>query len=198
MELPGKKTEALFEFFNSIAPTCVKCGKKYSCVAVRYFDLAIGIYSCDCQGDAKNLRIYRGIASDLWEKAKKIIGEKDLEELRTQERAAIGAEILCPRCGQPMKYRESAILPDGRVQHRFDCRNGFCPDFEKAIWTGIDEADYGKIFEKEEEKAKCRICRKTQGAKIHCPKEKGVICEEHCSRCEFHEYNTSKFICKYK
>lgn len=197
MDLPKKKTKELFEFFGSIAPTCGKCGKKYSCVAIRYFDLAIGIFSCDCQEEEKNLRVYRGIDAEHWEKAKEILGDKDLEELRTQERAAIAAKIICPRCGKPRRYIESAILPDGSVQHRFDCRNGFCPDFEKTIWTKFTEKNCERIFTEARKDAECRICKEIHGAKIHCPKEKGVICEEHCSRCEFHDHITSKIICRF-
>ena len=198
MDIIKKKTDELFEFFNSLAPTCGKCGKKYSCVAIRYCQLVIGIYSCKCQGEAKNLRVYRGIVPEQWEKAKEIIGEKDLGELRTQESAAMVAKIICPRCGKPRKYIESAILPDGSVQHRFDCRNGFCPDFEKTIWTKFSEDNCKRIFAEAEEDAKCRICKKKHGAKIHCPKEKGVICEEHCLKCEHHYNETSKFICRFR
>lgn len=196
MEIQRIKADELFGFFNGLAPVCMKCGKKYSCVAIRYFDLAIGIYSCECEG--KEIRIFRGIAADLWKKAKEILGEKDLEELRTQERAAMAAKVPCPRCGKPMKYKESRIFPDGSVLHRFDCRNGFCPDFEKTIWTKLSEESCRRIFAEAEEDAKCRICRKIEGAKIHCPKERGVICGEHCSKCEFHDNTTSKFICRFK
>ena len=198
LELLKKKTDELFKFFNSIAPLCGNCGKVYSCVAIRYGDIVIGIYSCDCMENAKNLLVYRGIIPKIWKAAQKIIGEKDLEELRTQESAAMAAKIICPRCQKPMKYMESAILPDGSVQHRFDCRNGFCPDFEKTIWTKLTRESCRRIFAEAEKDAQCRICHKIEGAKIHCPKEKGIICEEHCSQCEFHDNKTSKFICRFR
>lgn len=198
MEILKDKAEELFSFFNSIAPVCAKCGEQYSCVAIRYCDIVIGIYSCGCQGEGKNLRVYRGVLPETWEQAQKIIGEKDLEELRTQESAAMAAKIICPRCGKPMKYRESAILPDGSVQHRFDCRNGFCPDFEKTIWTKLSKENCKRIFAEAAKEAECRVCGKVEGAKIHCPKHKGVICEEHCSKCEHHYNETSKFICRFR
>ena len=196
MEIPEKKIEELFSFFNSIAPTCGKCGKEYSCVAIRYCDLVIGIYSCDCQG--KNMRVYRGVSPKIWENAKEILGEQDLLELRRQEQAAMAAKIVCPRCGKAMKYMESEIFPDGSVQHRFDCRNGFCPDFEKTIRTKLSEENCRRIFAEAEKEAECRICGKKKGAKIHCPKHKGIICEEHCSKCEHHDRSISKFICRFK
>ena len=196
MDIQKKKTEELFKFFNSFAPTCRKCGKEYSCVAIRYCDLVIGIYSCDCREN--NMKVFRGVVPELWEKAKEILGGKNLEELRTQEQAAMAAKIICPRCQKPMRYIESAILPDGSVQHRFDCRNGFCPDFEKTIWTKLSEANCKRIFAEAEKEAECRICKEIKGAKIHCPKNKGVICEKHCSECEFHDSGTSKIICRFK
>ena len=198
MEILKNKAEELFKFFNSLAPTCGKCGNKYSCVAVRYCDLVIGIYSCDCEGKAKNLRVYRGVSPENWKKAEEILGEEDLSQLRTQERAAIGAKIICPHCKKPMKYIESAILPDGSVQHRFDCRNGFCPEFEKTIWTKLSEANCKRIFAQLEKEAECKVCKEIKGAKIHCPKHGGVICESHCGDCEHHDFSTSKFICRFK
>lgn len=195
--MPKKKTEELFEFFNSIAPNCPKCGKKYFCVAIRYGDLVIGIYSCDCQGEANNLKIYRGVLPEQWKKIKEIIGEYDLEELRMQESAAQAAKIICPKCGKARRYIESAIYPDGSVQHRFDCRNGFCPDYEKTIWTKLSRENCERIFEEAKKDAECRICRKIHGTKVHCPKEKGIVCEEHCVKCEYHDNTTSKFICRF-
>ena len=196
MELLKTKTEELFKFFNSFAPTCGKCGKEYSCVAIRYCDLVIGIYAHDC-GESHMIG-YRGVPPKTWEKTKEILGNKDLEELRTQEQAAMTAKIICPRCQKPMKYIESTIQPDGNIQHRFDCRNGFCPDFEKTIWTKLLEANCKRIFAEAEKEAECKICKEIKGAKIHCPKNKGVICEKHCAECEFHDSSTSKFICRFR
>ena len=139
MEILKNKAEELFKFFNSLAPTCGKCGNKYSCVAVRYCDLVIGIYAHDCWEG--HMIGYRGVSPKTWKKVEEILGEEDLSQLRIQERAAVGAKIICPRCGKPMKYRESAILPDGSVQHRFDCRNGFCPDPRKITQYSFN---YGK------------------------------------------------------
>lgn len=196
LEIPKKKVEELFKFFNGFAPTCGKCGEEYSCVAIRFCDLVIGIYSCGCQG--KNMKVYRGIDPAHWEEAKAILEEAEISELRTQEQAAMAAKIICPICGKPMKYIESAIIPDGSVQHRFDCKNSSCSDFEKTIWTKLSEANCKRIFAEAAKEAECRVCKEVRGAKIHCPKHKGVVCEKHCNECEFHESDARHFRCRFK
>ena len=158
MELLKTKTEELFKFFNSFAPTCGKCGKEYSCVAIRYCDLVIGIYAHDC-GESHMIG-YRGVPPKTWEKTKEILGNKDLEELRTQEQAAMTAKIICPRCQKPMKYIESTIQPDGNIQHRFDCRNGFVRTLRKRFGRSFWKLIARGFLQKRKKKRNAKFVKK--------------------------------------
>lgn len=195
-----ENAERLFEFMDSRHGKCSKCESKLVCVAVRFgfYKDIIGLYSCKCRGNDRSKVIYSGLNADEKEEFKKIIGEETFGEIEKNQSGAIFAEIKCPLCGAKEKFRETEIRRGGKVLHRYDCRNGFCKDFEKSLWIEILESDLEKIFKKANEAGKCRICGKLRGAKIYCRKEKGLLCEEHCLACEYRYESGGGFGCRFK
>ena len=163
------------------------------CKAVRFgtYSDIVAVYSCRC---GKEHFIYRGLNSEELKEFYSIIGEEKLFELKKKQSAAMAAEILCGNCGKKRRYIESDINRRGEFYHRFDCRNSGCRDFEKSVWMELTDEDCRRIEEKAAEAAKCRICGKIHGTKVHCP-QSGMICEEHCLECKFHNQKLSSIRC---
>ena len=188
--------EEIFAFMDERAPVCGKCKKVTQCRAVRFgaYSDIIGIYG-GCCGKANY--IYQGLNAHDKKAFIKIFGKEDFEKVKKAQSAALAAEVICEKCGKRRRYLETAFDREGKLLHRFDCRESKCKDFERSVWLELTKEDEQKIFEKAKEDARCRICQKTECPKIHCPKYGGVICEEHCAKCPDRDERTSKFICKF-
>ena len=194
--------EKLFEYLRNNAQSCPKCGKKLGLLAVKmgFGDEIIGEYCCEnreCLGHRHGIRSYRRLLPSAvrFIKEKGILSEEEISFVEIRRSGAMAAEIRCGKCGYKRRYVESVFTEDGRLLHKFRCDNKDCVDFEKSISIELKEEDCAFIFKKEKEKAKCRICGETSGAKVHCQKHGGFICEKHCAGCEFLENRTSMTHC---
>ena len=196
------ETQKIFEFFGKDAAVCPKCGEKLEILAVKlgFDDEIVATYGCinpECQAKKNGLRSFRRLLPAAVVKIKEagILSEEDLAFAERQRRAALGAEIRCPMCGHREEHKESFFGRNGKLLHRFGCRNERC--FGQDIVIELKEEDCERIEERARKKGKCRICGELHGAKVKCDMQGGYICEKHCAGCKWKDESTSLTHCNY-
>lgn len=198
------RTEKLFRYMNDSAGICVKCGKRLSCVSVKmgFDDEIIGTFACrneNCRAKKSGFRCYKRLlpAAVREIKEKGYLSEDDFRYINRQRSAAMAAEIRCGKCGYKRRFIESAFDTEGKLLHKYRCDDKDCADYGKSIKTELSEWDCDRILSEVREKNSCVICGKETGAKVHCDKFGGMICESHCEGCEYLENRTSMVHCGY-
>ncbi len=172
------------------AQRCLHCGKRLrlSLVDLGDGDMVDAVFSCenkDCAAHRHKLHSFRRMTEALTEEALLMVPEEEMEKYKRYRAAALRAAIKCPICGTAERYVRSGVGSTGRLLHFYMCANNFCPNRDQ-IKIELTEEDVLKIEAKKEETT-CPVCGKERGCSVRCPKEGALICESHCSGCEFHE-----------
>ncbi len=197
-------TDRLFGYFTKRAPKCPKCGERLIPIRIKmgFGDEIIGEYACrnkECFGCRKGLRDFRRLLPSAVREIREwgILSEEDFSFIERQRRAAVAADIRCPVCGYKRRYIDSTFARDGKLLHKFECKNEHCSEFGQGIRLELTEADVRRIESDYAKKNSCSVCGKLSGAKVRCQKHGGFVCMEHCMECESHDERTSQTHCRF-
>lgn len=189
----------IFEFFGKEARSCPVCGEKLRIEEIRPGGAnLVGVFRCrkdGCRFQRLGAEIFRAVNPQKSREVLSLLPAGERKVLERKISAATAAVIRCGDCGAKRRYIETAVFPDGKILHRFECREKNCRKKGSIISIELTDADCERIFRAAAEGAKCRICGKTAGAKVLCGKADGYICEEHCRGCGFLFNETSSRHC---